>query len=449
MVPWSAVRSAAHSGWTALRGARPLAILAIGFAVFVAYGFPGFMSSDPVLQLHEARTAVFSNAHPPAMAAEWRVLEVFVTGPILMLVLQGALFLGGLYRILCHRLAPRPAAVAAVCVLLFPPVLTPMAVIWKDSQMAAYLVAGIAALLSPRLGIRLIGLALVAAACAFRYNAAAAALPIVGLLFVWRPGQRWWIRTSIAALAFVAVVAAAFKVNALLTVETRFLSPAYTDIVGVLYYEDHRSDEDLRELLRGTPLLHTTDIHARARALYSPRTSWQVTRGEDRLFEDPKSPEQAAALNRAWKELVLGDPEAYLAHRTAVFAELLGLSDAPLWGPVFIGFAESAEQATWIQHEAVPSRLQSYAARALGYLASETMLFRPYLYAAIAILLLALCCRDRLTLALLLSGLAYEAGYFPIGSTPDTRYSHWMTLCTCVAALLLFVQRYRAGRGAA
>jgi hypothetical protein len=131
-----------------------------------------------------------------------------------------------------------------------------------------------------------------------------------------------------------------------------------------------------------------------------------------------------------------------------VFAELLGLSDAPLWGPVFIGFAESAEQATWIQHEAVPSRLQSYAARALGYLASETMLFRPYLYAAIALLLLALC-RDRLTLALLLSGLAYEAGYFPIGSTPDTRYSHWMTLCTCVAALLLFVQRYRAGRGAA
>src|ERR1044071_6294668 len=108
MVPWSAVRSAAHSGWMAFRGARPLAILAIGFAVFVAYGFPGFMSSDPVLQLHEARTAVFSNSRPPAMAAEWRVLEVFVTGPILMLVLQGALFLGGLYRILCHRLPPPP-----------------------------------------------------------------------------------------------------------------------------------------------------------------------------------------------------------------------------------------------------------------------------------------------------------------------------------------------------
>ena len=134
MVTWSEVRRAASSRCATIRGARPGVILAIGFAVFLAYAFPGYMSSDPVAQLYEARTGVFSNAHPPAMAAEWQLLEVFVTGPILMLLLQGCLFLGGLYRLLCHRLAPRPAAVAAVCVLLFPPVLTPMAARLESSK---------------------------------------------------------------------------------------------------------------------------------------------------------------------------------------------------------------------------------------------------------------------------------------------------------------------------
>ena len=444
MIP--AVRSAASSAWAAIRGARPAVILAIGFAVFVAYAFPGYMSSDSVLQLFEARTAVFTNAHPPAMAAEWRILELFITGPILMLLLQGGLFLGGLYYLLRHHLAPRAAAVAAVCVLLFPPVMTPMAVIWKDSQMAAYLVAGIAALRSPRLAIRLIGVALVAAACAFRYNAAAAALPIIGLLFVWRPGQRWWIRYSIAGLAFVAAVASAFTLNAVLTDEARFLSPAYTDIVGVLAYEDHRSDEDLREVLRGTPLHATTDIHYHVRMLYSPRNSYLVNRGPDRLFDDPATPEQIAAINRAWKQLVFDDPAAYLSHRAAAYAELLGLTEAPLWSPVYVGFTESDEQVNWIRHTTMPSRLQSHAAVILGDLSSETMLFRPYVYLAIAILLLVLCCRDRVTLMLLVSGLAYEAGYFPTAATPDVRYSHWMTVCTVLAALILFVQRYRAGR---
>ena len=94
----------------------------------------------------------------------------------------------------------------------------------------------------------------------------------------------------------------------------------------------------------------------------------------------------------------------------------------------------------------MPSRLQSHAAVILGDLSSETMLFRPYVYLAIAILLLVLCCRDRVTLMLLVSGLAYEAGYFPTAATPDVRYSHWMTVCTVLAAMILFVQRYRAGR---
>lgn len=448
MLTRQAVRAAPRALRAAVCGASPRTILAIGFGVFLLYAFPGYMSSDSVVQLIEARTRIFTNAHPPVMAAEWCVLELLVSGPLLMLLVQGTLFLGGLHALLRHRLAPRCAAAAAVALLLFPPILGTMAVIWKDSQMAAYLVAGTAAMLGGRLRHRLVGLALLSAACAFRYNAAAAVLPLVVLLFVWRPGQPWWKRYPIAAVAFVAAVAVAFQVNRMLTVETRFLSPAYTDIVGVLYYEAPRSDEELRHVLRGTPLHVHDRIHETARGLYSPRNSWQVNRGDGRLFDDPTTPEHAAALSRAWKEMVLADPRAYLHHRLAVYEELLGLSDSPLWSPHYNGFVESPDQMTWINHVAYPSRFQQKAGEVLDVLSTDTPMFRVYMYAALALALLVLCCRDRLTFALLASGILYELGYFPTVSTPDFRYSHWLITSTCTAALLLFVQRYRAGRAA-
>jgi hypothetical protein len=80
MATWSTLRTGGSTVRGAVRAASPHAILAIGFGLFLVYAFPGYMSSDSVNQIIEARTAVFSNAHPPIMAAEWRVLEVFVSG---------------------------------------------------------------------------------------------------------------------------------------------------------------------------------------------------------------------------------------------------------------------------------------------------------------------------------------------------------------------------------
>ena len=57
---------------------------------------------------------------------------------------------------------------------------------------------------------------------------------------------------------------------------------------------------------------------------------------------------------------------------------------------------------------------------------------------------LVLCCRDRLTLGLLASGVLYELSYFPVGPNPDYRYSHWMIAATTLACVILFVRRLRA-----
>lgn len=429
-----------------IRALSPGQILWIGFAVLVVYAFPGYMSNDSVSQLLEGRSHVFTDPHPPIMAAEWAVLDAVVSGPLLMLVVQGGLFLHGCAALFRTRMTPRVAAIAASAVLVFPPVLTTMAVIWKDSQMAAYLIAGTALLLAERRRTRLIGLGLIAAGCAFRYNAFAAAVPLVFALFQWRPGLRWFQRYALSTLAAVAVVAAAFGVDRALTVASQPLTPALTDIAGVLAYTGDRSDDDLREVLRGTPLRITRDIQLTARLWFSPRNAFWVEHGDDRIFDPPVDDAQLHALNRAWKTLVTSDWNAYLSYRRDVFYELVGLTPNDPWSPVYNGFIEIAEQADYTEHNATWSRAQAELAQIYGWFALETPMFRPYVYIAVALLLLVLCCRDAASFALLGSGLTYELSYFPTAGTPDFRYSHWMITCTCVAIVVLFVERVRRAR---
>ena len=418
----------------------------LGFAVFVLYAFPGYMSTDSVAQLLEARTGRFSDAHPPLMSAEWWVLDRIVSGPILMLLLQGGLFLGGLYVLLQRLLTPRQAAWTAIGILLFPPVLTTMAVIWKDSQMAAYLVAGIAAVLHPRLRVRLGGLALLVAACALRHNALAAVVPVVAILFEWRPGQPWKKRLPVLAGAAIATVLLTFVVSRVLTTEHVKLTPVFSDITGVIAFSDDRTDEDLRHVLRGTGLVRTERIQDQARYLYYRRNGGRIVSGDERLFDVPQTPAAWDALFRAWKELVLGDPVAYLTYHWDGFTRIIGLGDERPRAPVWNLFLEAPAQMPAIEHIATHSELQAWLGfRAFYWLADETPLFRPYVYALIALALLVLCCRDRVTFALYTSGLLYELSFFPVGADPDYRYSHWMVTSVVIATVILFVARKRGG----
>ena len=429
-----------------LRALSPRATLMLGFALFLVYAFPGYMSTDSVAQLLEARTGHFSDAHPPFMSAEWWVLDRIVSGPILMLLLQGALFLGGLYVLFQHVLSPRKAAWTAIGVLLFPPVLTTMAVIWKDSQMTAYLVAGIAAVIQPRLRVRLAGLGLLVAACALRHNALAAVVPLVATLFEWRPGLLWWKRLAIMGAAAVLTVGATFAVSRVLTAEHVKLTPAISDVVGVIAFADERSDDDLRYALRGTRLVVKERIQSQARYLCARHGAWRLTQGDERMFDLPQNEQEWSAMYRAWKELVLGDPGAYLAYHWDGFARIIGLHGEPVRAPVWNLFLESPKQMPAIDHIATYSEVQAVLGfRSFYWLADETPLFRPYVYALIALALLVLCCRDRVTFALYTSGLLYELSFFPVGADPDYRYSHWMVTSAVIATVILFVQRKRRG----
>lgn len=419
----------------------PRTVLLAAFGFFVLYGFPGYMSSDSVLQLTEARTGHFSDGNPPLMAAEWLVLDKIIAGPVLMLFLQGGLMLGGLYYLLRRFLEPSTAAWTAGGIFVFPPVMCVMAVIWKDSQMAAYLVAGTAALIQPRLRTRIIGLALLVAACSIRHNAVAAVFPLIAILFYWREGMRWTKRLALVAGVVVVVGIAGFGVTKVLASKHVTLTPVFTDITGTIAYTRERSDEDLMRVLAGCPIKDEHLIQAHAQMLTAMHHGWLVMSSEDPFYYPPRDQAQWDALNRAWKELVFDDPGAYLHYHADQFYRLLhyDMDDPP--GGVWNRFLEADIQMDYVSHDASFSWFQErFGIGLLYWLDRHTPLFTPWVYAVLAIIVIFVS-RRALPCALFASGLLYELSFFPVGVEPEYRYSHWMVVATVIGCVIAFIQR--------
>ncbi len=420
----------------------PRAILAGGWAVFELYAYPGYMSWDSMTQLAQARRGIYTDDHPPAMAALWRVLELVVTGPLPMLLLGSIPFVIGLYVLLSRVMASRAAAIATVLLLWFPPIGTVIAAIYKDTLMASLLVAGTALLVSERRRMHTWGLVLISAATAMRYNAIAATLPIVVLLYRFR-GLVGWRRYAIAATAWLAVTAAAMGVNAVLADRAMhywYRTHALMDIAGTLNYARDYSDDEVARLLDGVPLAHRDRVQERFREGYQPVDFRQLDRGPMQIFVAPQTETERIAVARAWRDVIHDNLGAYLHYRWDNFAMLLRL-DHRVYDNAPITFVlRWHEEADFIGHDLEPGRIQRELLE-VNRLISRTPLFDPYPYALLALALLAFALRDRLIAALLLSGLAYEGAWFLLAPTADYRYSHWMITCTLVAAVMLVAKR--------
>ena len=440
----------------------PLAILAAGWLALVIYAFPGMMTMDSIDQLQEARAAFYTDGHPPAMAALWRIVDAIIAGPFGMLVLQTVVFLAGLYLLLRHAMQPRRAAIVASLLLVFPPILAPMAVIWKDCIMAGFLLLGAACLLERCRWRRLAGLACLVLATAVRYNTPAATLPLVVLLFTWSNAaietwKQWLARYALALGAWLAVTILALGIGVALTDRKMHVwhsSLALLDIAGTLAEADGTiPDEQLRQTFAGTEMLVDKDIHAAIRKVYIPWDFEPLIVREGHLWNmpmqgtTPAPPEKRDAIARAFWEVVTEHPGAYLVHRLQTFREVLGLTSRPVNGAVmthrtqFPGLLEKLGTASgW-------SPLQQYLQRKVKQVAKRTPLFRPWMYLALTLVLLPLCIRrDRDIAALLLSGLGMEASLFVLAPTPDYRYSHWMVVCTCIAIVMLVARRVARAR---
>jgi hypothetical protein len=432
---------------------KPYLILAVPWLGFVAYAWPGIMTWDSVNQLTQARDGVVGNWHPPVMARLWGVLDAIVSGPSLMLLLQTALFVLGLYAVLRRYFAPVRAATVAACVFLFPPVFAIMSGIWKDSLMAGCLLCGAAGIAATTRPARLGGWLALGFAAALRHNAPILILPLTALVVRWPPGEetrrvRW--RRIAAGVAFgLALTAVAQVANkGLADVDDHPFANmlALPDIAGTLARAPDVDDATARELLDGAPLQLATGIQARTKQIKPERTGWvAVIDDAPALFALAKTGDEASGITGAWWRTLTTYPGAYLAYRARVFAQNIGWSGTR--PPPFVTARE--ERARDIGYLGEVRDYAGYQLAIADFLRaiSHWIIFWPILYIVLAIGLLVLEWRDPLLRALLGGALAYEAALFVVSpGGHDYRYSHWLITCTVIASVIRVAHAFTTAR---
>jgi hypothetical protein len=288
-------------------------------------------------------------------------------------------------------------------------------------------------------------------AAGVRYNAAAATLPLVALV-VPAIGSRLR-RYAIIGALWIATTLVALGADALLTdraMHSWSSSLAVADIAGTLHYLDEDiPDPELRELLRGAPLVIDHDIHRLVRARYRPDTFLHLVEpGTDRVLDLPQdrpaSEAARAAISRTYRAIALGHPTAYLRHRMQVFAAALGL------------VGESWQHDTIMMHDAQWQSLLERAHIPYEYTAVQraiggvyvwfaaTPLGRPYLYFVLALVLVVLARKQADVVALLASGLLLEASLVVLAPSADYRYSHWLVVTSLAALVIVIARRFSA-----
>ncbi len=241
----------------ALLAAVPLLVWWLGW-------FPGFVSSDSVDQLGQARRFEFANAHPAFHTfAIWAVTRLWDSAGAVSLAQVMAMT--GLLALAARRLARLGvpwwlAGGTAVAVAALPAVATTTISLWKDVAFSLALLWAFTELLALaadeerfwerrwpplRLGAAL-GLAWL-----FRHNGFLTVAPFLGILAVWaRPRARRVVPT--VATVGVMVLGVNFVLYPLLDVERAGIEPGavfISDVAASFRHEPSNFDDDEREYL--------------------------------------------------------------------------------------------------------------------------------------------------------------------------------------------------------
>jgi hypothetical protein len=428
------LRARAHHAWSWLAARTPQQLLIAGWIASVLLCYPGYLSFDSVEQLGQVRSGHFTDAYEPVMTGVWWLCEWLFAGPFPMLALQTGLFVFGAFGVLRRVLAPRAGAVVAVCVLLAPPVFAPMAVIWPDSLMAGALLAATAGLLDERRAMKAAGAVALVIACGCRPEIAPAALPLAVLALPTSLAGR--LRRAVLALAIVVTCGGAARLASWLLVDDDTYAwqqrLEWVDVVGTL--RRARADDPLPGLavVDRTRLLDGRDAY----------DAYALTHGPKRVAEPIADEAQSDALSFAWHAAIVDHLGAYATHRGELMLRQLGLAGS--WMPVFNDFGDP-DHLVLLHHRATPSDLE-LGWRAVVNVVARTPLFRPWLYAVLALVAVVLARRRRELLALVASGLVYEAVLLPLASSPDYRFSHWLITTVWLVLVALAVARKPAWR---
>lgn len=398
---------------------------------------PGIATYDSITQYRQALTGAYDDWHPPAMARLWAALHPLGDGAMPMLVVQLALYWAGagLIAAALSTTGRQRTSAAVLAIAAMPLFLGWQAVVVKDAQMTAAMLAAGGLLAWSRLRQRplrpaaLAGVAvLLTYAALVRTNAIFAVAPFVVML---SPVRGWWRRGAVAGLMIVATLAAAGPVNHdLLGAErsqVEHTQPLFD--LAAIAVAGGQSDPPLAR-----------DAPARLAAAQCVTPFFWDPLGAQPECIDAVAPLAAlppAQLYARWAVAVAHHPLAYAAHRLRhwnmterwiVPAHLIGAAPPPLSEGNAIGLGDPGAAAR---------RWQAVAA-----LIAETPIGWPIAWLTLAVTLLAATWRRcdpaaAVAHALLVSAITLEASFLVVSIASDLRYHLWPMLATALAAVLL------------
>ncbi len=462
--------------FTSISASFPKFAVLFGFASTLLLSYPGFMSWDSVIQLTQAREWVYSDHHPPVMSFTWSLIDWVIAGPFGMLLLQLTTLWWGLYLLQKHYILQNNFAAGSIPLIsvLFPSVIGIIGVVWKDIQMAGWLTLALGlAVASIRPGVENAKLAklpfLAFWAClilaiAQRHNAIGAALGLVwflffSILFQSKGTVSRLIITFVLALPVVVLCyLSASGLGKALTSQEQYpwRSVVAFDIVGIAKFADDADYMEKVGIDRLKGLFNkskTLNLEA-LQGSYNPADWTDIfNRGPFKNFwRSLPGPEERQALKAVWLTAVQSYPTAYLEHRWTVFTEVMGFGKSEYSGIYFSTWRNNTRKKTQDLHHANElSGFQWAVFYALRDIEVNTILFKPYVYALLTLVVAGLGTlqlfrrRSMLPFFVAMSGVGIALTLYLGAPATDYRYSHWMVFTSILGFLLLIYDTLASG----
>lgn len=393
--------------------------------------WPGLMSYDSLYAYQQSRTGIETMLWPPMHAYLFWLSDRLGAGVGGLFVFQTfLLFFGGslsLNLLVRNRLwALAGLSAFALGFVAVPQLLGCSLVQWRDVTTASFAMGGLAAWLLaarfrawPALILAALGFGM---AAALRYNAILL-IVLVAPLMVWmpflHPVERLRLRAATAGLLAAAL--------------------------GLAMASVHWRLPDLRPMpdpgsFGGTQEFDLLGISACADKVYLPprlTAGWPITPRQIRMAYDPRHLQMAyrsqpgvppilesdamGQVPKVWPRAVRAEFRCYLAHRTAVFVQQMGLARSDLFMPTHSGIDDNPHGLA-LAHPQATARIQAYVSTR-----APELWRRPFwLYLMAPIVAAALWARKsparHLFAALLGGAFAYPALLFVAAPAADARY---------------------------
>lgn len=448
-------------------------------AAIILLNFPGYMTLDSTSQLHQARTMILNDGHPPAMAIIWALLDKVIPGPVLMLFLNAILHVCGVWLMSGIFRAPWKRYLITILTILFIPTFFTIGVIWKDTLMNGFLLlaaGGIVQLVRIVIDkgrrrdlIKCIVFILVSLFLAIsqRHNAPAGAVvllcPVALVAFNALFKKRYFKKRSTQSededmdsslvlnwtRVFVAIVMAIVSVFILFLSSISFFDKFVThhrNFWQVLaFYDLAAVSIEINENILPPDVYPKANLEVLQKH-YSPYSVLSLTKDSGVFYYITKESD-LDRLSTAWKTAIKTYPEAYISHRTAVYKEVLGTGTVHPWAPIIDEPTIESRKHLYTPEVAkfqkpLRKKIKDYVVR------QDPFFYAPWFYYYLGfvavIFLLAkwafnrqLPVKDGLILCFVVSGIAYELSLFFVAPSPDFRYSSFMIFMSVFGCLAL------------